>query len=136
LQLSLKEIIDYKVNFSSAYLGTSYGEQQSQSTYQETVNKISYFSSLYELYNSILTKFLTNPSKHLISFENNGIEMFQDELFIILIKALNDTDIFTKLEEGLLTVPENDSGQLLHDVIKNRGVPQQKFVNVLHKELL
>lgn len=99
------------------------------------MNKISYFASLFELYNVILIKFLSNPSKHVISFETKGIDMYQDQLFTILIKALNDIDIFAKIEEGLMICPENEQINLLQDIIKNKKV-HHSFINSLHKELL
>ena len=55
----------------------------------------------------------------MINFDNKGILLYQDDLFAILIKSLNETDIFSKIEDVLMIVSENENIQLLHDVIKN-----------------
>ena len=70
-------------------------------------NRIKYYSALFTLYQNCLVKFVSNPHKQRLSYSKVGISMEHGHFLLMLVEALNKSNIKEHIEFALKLQPEN-----------------------------
>jgi len=134
-QATEKNVSDSSQQYSSYY--RSQAEEEIQLGFLDQRNRIKYYSALFGLYQNCVSKFVSNPHKQRLSYSKVGVSMEHGHFLLMLVEALNKSNIKQHVEYALKLRPENnlEKNSNLVQLLNRFNLGGGRIANALEIEL-